>query len=111
MTQTDTLVVQALSYSKATEHWFLSSDQNPSCVVEVSSPEDIANVLKIVGPARVPFAVQSGGHASNPGFSSTLGVHISLRKLNQIVLSADRKTVEVGFGQVNTPLGQHYDRR
>lgn len=89
---------QALSYSKATEHWFLSSDQSPSCVVEVGTPEDIANVLKIVGPARIPFAVQSGGHASNPGFSSTLGVHISLKKLNQIVLSADRKTVEVGFG-------------
>ncbi|KAK4182739.1 hypothetical protein QBC35DRAFT_546045 [Podospora australis] len=91
--------VQAVSYSQATKHWFLSSDQNPSCVIEPATPEDISKILQIVGPARIPFAIQSGGHASNPGFSSTQGVHISLKKLNQVILSEDRQTVEVGFGQ------------
>ncbi|KAK4170851.1 hypothetical protein QBC36DRAFT_111704 [Triangularia setosa] len=91
--------VQAVSYQKQTQHWFLSSDQNPSCVVRVGSAQDISRVLQIIRDTRTPFAVQSGGHASNPGFSSTTGVHISLSLLDQAVLSPDKKTVEIGFGQ------------
>lgn len=43
---------------------------------------------------------KSGGHASNPGFSSTSGVQISLVRLKQVVLSADKKTVNIGLGNV-----------
>lgn len=68
--------------------------------MEVGSIKDLSTVLQIVGTSRTPFAVKSGGHASNPGFSSTKGVHISLKRLNQIILSGDGKTVEVGFGNV-----------
>lgn len=42
----------------------------------------------------------SGGHASNPGFSSTTGVLISLKRFDKVTLSADRRTAEIGFGQV-----------
>ncbi len=57
-------------------------------------------MLQAVGASRTPFAVYSGGHASNPGFSSTTGVHISLRRLNQVELSKDGKIATLGFGQV-----------
>lgn len=43
--------------------------------------------LKVIGQYRAPFAVQSGGHTSNPGFSSTRGVHITLSRFNQWVHS------------------------
>lgn len=69
-------------------------------MVEVGSPEDVSQVLQIVGASRTPFAVFSGGHTSNPGFSSTRGVHVSLRRLNQVELSPDSKVVALGFGQV-----------
>jgi len=82
------------------QHWMTSSTQTPQCVVEVESPWDVSKVLMIVGSTRTPFAVKSGGHASNPGFSSTNGVFISLVKMKQIVLSADKSTVEVGLGNV-----------
>ncbi|KAK4446231.1 hypothetical protein QBC34DRAFT_331723 [Podospora aff. communis PSN243] len=85
--------------SEATGHWFLSSNEVPACVVEVASRGDLSIALQIIGASRTPFAVMSGGHASNPGFSSTKGVHISLRKLRQVVLSRDKRTVEIGFGQ------------
>jgi len=85
-------------------HYFASSAQSSTCVVEVASPQDVSNVLKIVGSTRTPFAVKSGGHSSNQGFSSTTGVHISLVKLNQIILSADKKTVEIGLGNVSLRL-------
>ena len=69
-------------------------------MVEVGSPEDVSLVLKTVGMSRTPFAVLSGGHASNPGFSSTKGVHISLKRFDQVELSADKKIATIGFGLV-----------
>lgn len=74
------------------------------CVVEVASPKDISTVIKIVAATKTPFAVKSGGHASNPGFSSTPGVFISLVRLNQVTLSEDKSTVEVGTGNVSSFL-------
>ncbi|KAK4151561.1 bifunctional solanapyrone synthase [Chaetomidium leptoderma] len=91
--------IQALRYTSAIQHWFLTSNDKPACVVEPGSPEDVALVLQIVGASRTPFAVYCGGHASNPGFSSTPGVHISLKRFDQVELSADGKIVTLGFGQ------------
>lgn len=55
-----------------------SSTQRSECVVEVGSNEDAAIVMKLVGETRTPFAIKSGGHASNQGFSSTEGVLVSI---------------------------------
>lgn len=68
------------------------------CVVEVANAQDVSAVIKVIAATRTPFAVKSGGHASNPGFSSTTGVHISLLRLNQVSLSGDKKTAEIGTG-------------
>lgn len=56
--------------------------------------------MTAIAKYRAPWAVKSGGHASNPGFSSTTGVHVSLEMLDQVTLSADKSTVEIGFGLV-----------
>jgi len=92
------------NYQSDISHYMSSSSQTPACVVEVANPRDISIVLKIVGATRTPFAVKSGGHASNPGFSSTTGVHISLVRLKQVILSTDKKTAEVGLGNAWTDV-------
>lgn len=94
------MLVQAVTYADANKHWFLSSKDKPACVVKVASAKDVSAVLEIVGASRTPFSIYSGGHASNPGFSSTKGVHISLERLSDIALSEDQETVKVGFGAV-----------
>ncbi|KAK3901720.1 bifunctional solanapyrone synthase [Staphylotrichum tortipilum] len=91
--------IQIVQYHSNQHHWILSSSNNAACVVEVGSPEDVSLVLQTVGASRTPFAVYSGGHASNPGFSSTKGVHISLRRFDQVELSKDGKIATLGFGQ------------
>jgi hypothetical protein len=48
--------------------------------------------------ARVPFAVKGGGHATNPGFSSTPGVHTSMTRVRDIVIHEDSWTVDIGTG-------------
>ncbi|KAL2182095.1 uncharacterized protein P884DRAFT_306171 [Thermothelomyces heterothallicus CBS 202.75] len=91
--------IQGVTFSDRIHHWFNSSTEIPACVAEVGSVEDVSLVLQIVGASRTPFAVYSGGHASNVGFSSTKGVHITLRRFNQTKLSEDKTTVTIGFGQ------------
>lgn len=94
----------SINFIDDNEHYMSSSEQTPMCVVEVASPKDISTVIKIVAATKTPFAVKSGGHASNPGFSSTPGVFISLVRLNQVTLSEDKSTVEVGTGNVSSFL-------
>ena len=44
--------------------------------------------------------VKGGGHASNPGFSSTKGVLIAMSRFSNVTLSLDKSIVEVGAGLV-----------
>jgi len=44
--------------------------------------------------------VKGGGHQTNPGFSSTTGVHISLKKFSQVNYDAQNKVVTVGAGLI-----------
>ncbi|KAH6718370.1 hypothetical protein BKA61DRAFT_599528 [Leptodontidium sp. MPI-SDFR-AT-0119] len=86
------------NYNDDLQHYMTSSSARSTCVVEVADAKDVSAVMKIIAATRTPFAIKSGGHASNPGFSSTTGVHISLVRLNQVTLSFDKKTVEIGTG-------------
>lgn len=92
------------NYNDAVQHYMTSSSAKSTCVVEVADAQDVSAVMKIIAATRTPFAIKSGGHASNPGFSSTTGVHISLVRLNKVTLSSNKKTVEIGTGLVITPI-------
>jgi hypothetical protein len=77
-----------------------SSTQAPTCVFQPSVPADLGNAMKIIGQSGVPFAVSSGRHASNQGFSSTTGVQIDLTNFSNVTLSADKTYVDVGAGNL-----------
>jgi FAD/FMN-containing dehydrogenase len=42
--------------------------------------------------------IKSGGHTTNPGFSSTSGVQIAMYSFSDVVYDADANTVTVGTG-------------
>ena len=44
--------------------------------------------------------VKSGGHTTNPGFSSTTGVHISMSHFSDIAYDQGMQTVTVGAGLI-----------
>jgi len=46
------------------------------------------------------YKVKSGGHGTNPGFSSTTGVHISLKKFTEIKYDAQKNVATVGAGLI-----------
>ena len=56
--------------------------------------------MKLIGQYRVPFAIKGGGHISNPEFSSTIGVQISMRRIRKVIYHANKQTVDVGSGLV-----------
>ena len=59
----------------------------------------MSKTLQIINFFQAPFAVRSGGHSPNPGWSSIQdGILISLEKLNTVSLSKDRTFASVGPG-------------
>ncbi|KAG6812798.1 hypothetical protein H0H92_000430 [Tricholoma furcatifolium] len=50
--------------------------------------------------ADIAIIVKGGGHASNPGFSSTTGVHISMTKFSGVTYDADSQTAVIGAGLI-----------
>ncbi|KAN0115766.1 hypothetical protein V8E52_006578 [Russula decolorans] len=80
---------------------FHASDANSevsACSVEPGSAGDVSKILRILGPSRTPFAVKGGGHTTNPGFSSTRGVQISMTRFNDTEVDYNSGTVELGAG-------------
>lgn len=90
------------NYQYATTHYWsdTNKDGTPACVVFPTSAEDVSEVIRILLQyPNVHFAVKSGGHNANVGFSSVDGgVLISFQNMHNTVLSADRQTAEVGPG-------------
>ncbi|KLO11827.1 FAD-binding domain-containing protein [Schizopora paradoxa] len=82
------------------EHWAVTSESNSTCSVEPQTVDDISTILQLVGRSdiRSPFAVKSGGHAYNLGFSSTPGVQIAMSKFNNLSVNAEKKTATIGVG-------------
>ncbi|KAJ7627380.1 FAD dependent oxidoreductase [Roridomyces roridus] len=87
-------------YVEDINHWALSSIQDAACSVEPGTAGDVATIIKIVGSTRTPFAVKGGGHTSNPGFSSTRGVQISMNRFSNVTYDAASGTATIGMGLV-----------
>ncbi|KAF8552573.1 FAD-binding domain-containing protein [Imleria badia] len=85
-------------YKASVTHYFNSSTEISACAVQPGSEEDLQKIIKAVAETRVKFAVKCGGHATNPGFSSTEGIQLHLVRLNKITVDAKNKLVRVGAG-------------
>jgi FAD/FMN-containing dehydrogenase len=56
--------------------------------------------MKIIRETHAPFAVKGGGHTNNPGFSSTTGIHIAMRRFSKVIPHVNNQTVDVGSGLI-----------
>ncbi|KAF8869587.1 hypothetical protein CPB84DRAFT_1803858 [Gymnopilus junonius] len=93
-------------YLKDIYHWATSSSQESICTVQPDTAQDVARILKWIEKARLPngspmpFGVKSGGHTGNPGFSSSPGILISMKRFNQVVYHPESQTAVIGAGQI-----------
>lgn len=89
-------------YINAQSHYWSAAngDLIPACVVFPNNAQDVsAIVTALLEQPTVPFAVKSGGHNPNVGFSSVKGgVLISMSNIAATSLSADQTTASIGTG-------------
>ena len=81
------------------------ADVLPSGIVACSGPDDVVAAIGWAREQGMPFALRSGGH-SYAGYSSTTGLLIDLRRMNEITVSADGDIVTVGAGATQAELHQ-----
>ena len=96
----------------ADENWSETCVSTPTCLFEPSAASVLADALQILERTQTSFAVRSGGHMPVPGAANiTDGVLISMSRLNQVTLSPDHTTAQIGSGlrwaKVYTDLSQH----
>ncbi|KAH8797297.1 hypothetical protein DL96DRAFT_1788040 [Flagelloscypha sp. PMI_526] len=109
-------------YLSGIRHHYQSSVQNAWISVEPGSTEDLSDIMKVIAKHPCKFAVsvyplnmksvslsliivksmevKGGGHTSNPGFSSTTGIHISMSRFNEIKYDDTTQSLAVGAGCV-----------
>ncbi|KAF8860556.1 FAD-binding domain-containing protein [Acephala macrosclerotiorum] len=106
LTGTETLTLQADAlkpqWIDAQSHYWsaANADLYPACAVFPTSAEEVSQIVSILqNNSDVNFAVKSGGHNPNVGFSSVDGgVLISMSNLSSTVLSQDQTTADIGPG-------------
>ncbi|OTB15927.1 hypothetical protein K445DRAFT_317556 [Daldinia sp. EC12] len=82
------------------ENWSKACVSEPYCIIQPKTAQDVSKAIKTISHYGVKFAVRSGGHSPNPGWSSVghEGILIDLQNLNQIDLSDDKKVASIGPG-------------
>ncbi|CAG8970919.1 hypothetical protein HYALB_00000898 [Hymenoscyphus albidus] len=92
----------APEYVYAKTHYYsaTNADNTPACVVFPTAAEHVSGILRVLDAfPDVGFAVKSGGHNPNKGFSSTDGaVLISFKDWNKSVLKGDGGLADVSPG-------------
>lgn len=90
-----------LAYTEEqTQYWSTScSALMPSCIIFPKSAEEVSEVIKILANTTEHFAVKSGGHNPNNGWSSVAGGPLlAMEKFDQADLDGETGIVDVGPG-------------
>ncbi|KAK7033699.1 hypothetical protein VNI00_012699 [Paramarasmius palmivorus] len=93
-------------YTQDIHHPYASSAQDSACTVQPGTAEDAALILTIVGKHQTPYGVKSGGHTTNPGWSSSPGVLIVTSRFNGVSYDPATNIAAVGPGQTGEQVYQ-----
>ncbi|KAL2797152.1 hypothetical protein BJX66DRAFT_298295 [Aspergillus keveii] len=79
--------------------WSTNCWLEPEVIVTPTTSQQVAAALALCIFFLLKFSVRGGGHLHNPGFNSNAGgVVISLGEFQQVLLSDDKSTADVGLG-------------
>jgi FAD/FMN-containing dehydrogenase len=85
---------------RRTEYYSADDHLNPACVFQPTSPQQLSYAVRTLAKKQTLFAYRGGGHMPIPGYNNinATGILITSAGLNQLQISADRSTVNVGPG-------------
>ncbi|TGO86993.1 hypothetical protein BPOR_0261g00110 [Botrytis porri] len=82
-----------------TYYSFQQASVTPACIIRPHSPSEVSSAMKIIQESDCHFAIKSGGHNMNQGFSNVEGgITIDLVRMKGIEISGDEEIVKVGAG-------------
>ncbi|KKK20238.1 FAD dependent oxidoreductase [Aspergillus rambellii] len=90
-----------LDYSlELQDYWSVAcGDLRPSCIAYPTSALEMSQIVKELHMTEDLFAIKSGGHMPNKGFSSIQnGLLISTKRLNEVTYDSDDQTAVIGPG-------------
>ncbi|KAI0972958.1 hypothetical protein F4678DRAFT_459812 [Xylaria arbuscula] len=92
--------IPPLNESVVHENWSQTCIVEPGCIAMPHTAGDVSKLMKMINFFNVKFAVRSGGHSPNPGWSSISsgGVLVDMQKMNDVHLSPDNSVAAVGPG-------------
>ncbi|KAG1869490.1 hypothetical protein F4604DRAFT_1926884 [Suillus subluteus] len=86
-------------YKLSVSHQFESSSEVARCAVQPGNVDDLKKIMKVFKSYdKVKFAVKGGGHSTNPGFSSTTGIQISMANFNELEYNSKTQNLRIGAG-------------
>ncbi|OTB07932.1 hypothetical protein M426DRAFT_71397 [Hypoxylon sp. CI-4A] len=87
--------------SEQSDYWSTScSSMKPTCILFPNSADEVAAIVKVLNNNTENFAIKSGGHNPNNGWSSVAGGPlISTQRMKQVLLDQDTGIAKVGPGQ------------
>lgn len=86
-------------YNLSVSHQFESSSEVARCAVQPGNIDDLKKIMKVfITYDKVKFAVKGGGHSTNPGFSSTTGIQISMANFNELEYNSETQNLRIGAG-------------
>ncbi|KKF92680.1 Bifunctional solanapyrone synthase [Ceratocystis platani] len=72
----------------------------PSCIITPKTVDQVSQVMRQISESNENFAIKSGGHNANCGWSSVDGGPlVSMREFNEVTLDRDTETIRIGAGQ------------
>ncbi|THV48661.1 hypothetical protein BGAL_0234g00010 [Botrytis galanthina] len=81
------------------EAWDIRTNADPACIFSPINADQVAAGVGIISTCDAQFAVRGGGHMNFPGANNiNAGVMVALAGLNDLQISADNTTVDVGPG-------------
>ncbi|KAI1392342.1 uncharacterized protein F4822DRAFT_441357 [Hypoxylon trugodes] len=81
--------------------WYVQTCWAPAAAyIQPSSAQEVAEILAVIVKTGSKFAIRTGGHNPNSGFSSVdgAGIVIDLRQLNSLSLDKEKGALHVGAG-------------
>ncbi|ATZ51323.1 hypothetical protein BCIN_06g07340 [Botrytis cinerea B05.10] len=83
----------------STYYSFQQASVVPACVIRPQTSSEVSSAMKIIRESDCQFAIKSGGHNMNDGFSNVEGgITIDLVRMKDIKISEDGEIVNVGAG-------------
>ncbi|KZS94066.1 FAD-binding domain-containing protein [Sistotremastrum niveocremeum HHB9708] len=95
---TQLFVEGSQGYKDSVRHFLDSSSEVAHVAIQPGTEAALAEIIKVIGKYKVPFAVKGGGHSMVPLFSSTKGIQIALSRLDKMHYNSSDQTVQIGAG-------------